>query len=184
MDTGLVNTFLLLVLLPAWLVAGLIDWWCHRISRIEDTVGPKESILHLVLSAQAAVAIVPALFLEINAAIIALMIVMFVAHELSTNLDVHMAVPARAFTTLEVRTHNFLTAIPLAGLLLVMATHTDQSAALFGLGDSSADFSLRWKDPALPAGYVIAWFGASFLFNIAPFTEELLRSLRRARERG
>jgi hypothetical protein len=92
MDATLINTFLLLVLLPAWLVVGLMDWWCHRVSRIETTVGPKESVLHLVLSAPAAVAITPALLLEINAAVITILIVMFVAHELSTNLDVHLVI--------------------------------------------------------------------------------------------
>lgn len=183
MDVALVNIFLLLVLLPAWLVAGLMDWWCHRRAHVETTVGPKESLLHLVLSAQAAMAITPALLLEINAAIIALLIVMFVAHEVSTNLDVRMALPVRAFTPMEVRAHNFLTGIPLAGLLLVMATHADQSAALFGVGAAPADFSLRWKDPQLPRWYLASWFVAALVMNVLPFTEELWRGMRAQRRR-
>jgi hypothetical protein len=184
MDTTLVHTFILIVLLPAWLIVGLIDWWCHRVSRIEDTAGPRESILHLVLSGEAAAAILPALLLEINAAIIALMIVMLVVHEITSNIDLHIATPVRAFTTAELHVHNFLTAIPFAGVLLVMATHSEQSAALFGVGDASADFSLRWKDPPLPLGYLIGWLSAAVLFNIVPFTEELLRGLRKARKRS
>ncbi len=82
MNVTLVNLFLLLVLMPAWLLAGLADWWCHRRAYIEQNGGVKESLIHLVLSAQAAVAIMPAL--EINAASIANIGVMFVAHELTT----------------------------------------------------------------------------------------------------
>lgn len=184
MDTSLVNLFLLGVLMPAWLLAGLADWWCHRRAHIEENVGVRESLIHLVLSGQAAVAIMPALLLEINAAIIANMAVMFVAHELTTNLDVRVATPKRPLTPTEVRVHNFLTGIPFAGLLLVMATHTEQTAALFGFGDAAADFSLRWKNPPLPMAYIAGWLIASIILNVLPFTEELLRGLRSARHRG
>ncbi len=184
MESSLVNHFLLLVLMPAWLLVGLADWWCHRKSDIEHTAGVRESLIHLALSAQAAFAIMPALLLEINAAIIANMIAMFVAHELTTNLDVRIAAPRRALTPLEIRVHNFLTGIPFAGVLLVMATHIDQAAALFGLGTVDADFSLRWKATPLPLGYIVTWVAASALFNVLPFTEELLRGLRSMRHRG
>jgi hypothetical protein len=184
MDTTLINLFLLTVLMPAWLLVGFADWWCHRKAHIEENVGVKESLIHLLLSAQAAVAIMPALLLEINAALILNMIVMFIAHELTTNLDVRVATPKRPLTPTEVRVHNFLTGIPFAGLLLVMATHSGQTAALFGVGGAAADFSLRWKEQPLPLAYIAGWIGAALIFNVLPFTEELLRGLRRARHRG
>jgi len=184
MDTNLINGFLLLVLLPVWLLVGLMDWRCHRVAKIEENAGVRESLIHLLLSAQAAAAILPALLLDINAAIIALLIALFIAHELTTNLDVRVATPERPLSPTEVRVHNFLTGIPFAGLLLVIATHTGQTAALFGVGDTPADFALRWKDPALPPVYLLAWVGAATLLNVVPFTEELLRGLRRARKRG
>ena len=181
MTTDIVHTFLLIALLPAWLLVGLADWWLHRTSTIEKTSGVRESVVHLVLSGQAAAAILPALLFEINGLILALTISMFVAHELTTNLDVHLAVPARVITPAEIRIHNFLTAVPFAGVLLVLATHTDQAAALFGAGNTPVDFQLRWKTPALPTAYLLGWICAAAAFNVLPFLEELARCIRARR---
>ena len=38
--------FLLLFVLPLWLIAGLADWDRHRRTRIEHTAGTRESIIH------------------------------------------------------------------------------------------------------------------------------------------
>jgi hypothetical protein len=53
--TTFAHGIILAVLLPAWLVLGLLDWRCHRAANIETTAGPWESILHLMLSGQAAI---------------------------------------------------------------------------------------------------------------------------------
>lgn len=172
-----VHAFILLVLLPLWLLTGLTDWYCHRKAKIEDTAGPRESVLHLALSGCAAAAILPALLLDIDALVLAVMLAAFVVHELVTNMDVRLALPARAFTPLEQRVHDALTAIPFAALCLVLATHVDQALAMFGLGPGRADWSLRLKDPPLPLGYILGWNAAALALNVAPFTEELLRCL-------
>lgn len=166
----LVHVFLLLVLLPAWLAVGLGDWWCHRKAHIEYNAGAKESVVHLLLSAQAAVAVLAGLLFDINTLILAIMIAMFVLHEATTNLDLRFAYPARPFTKTELRIHDFLTAIPFAALCLVIATHMDAAFEM--------DFDLRWKDPPLPAAYLTGWIAASFGLNVLPYTEELMRCLK------
>jgi hypothetical protein len=178
---SLIHGFILLVLLPAWLVVGLVDWNCHRKARVELTAGPKESALHLVLSGEAAIAVLSGVLLEINALVLTVIVVAFVAHEITTNIDVHIAFPARAFTTTEQRAHDFLTAIPFAAVCLVLSTHTGQLLAIFGQGDGAADWTLRWKTPPLPLAYIVAWNSAALLLNVLPYTEELMRSLKAAR---
>src|SRR5690606_5325164 len=75
--SAMLNDPLVLILLyfvmPLWLLAGFADWFCHRASQIETTSGPKESLLHLLQFSEVGVPILAALFLEINAGIIALM---------------------------------------------------------------------------------------------------------------
>src|SRR4051812_26334009 len=109
MPATLIHAAILFILLPAWLLVGLTDWYCHRLSRIEQTSGAKESILHLALSLEAATAILSAMFFEINALILTITVSMFVIHEITTNIDLHIAEPVRPFTTTEMRAHDYLT---------------------------------------------------------------------------
>lgn len=178
MAITLIHQFLLVILLPTWLLVGLTDWWCHRKSSIETTSGARESILHLALSLEAAVAILSAMVLEINALVLVIVGVSFIAHEITTNVDIHIALPQRLFTTTEQRVHDFLTAIPFAGVLLLFATHTDQAQAILGFGDTAADWKLRLKTEPLPLSYLVTWNIAALALNVGPYVEELIRCLR------
>jgi threonine dehydrogenase-like Zn-dependent dehydrogenase len=35
--------------MPVWIGAGLIDWWCHRRTEIERTAGVQESAVHMAM---------------------------------------------------------------------------------------------------------------------------------------
>jgi hypothetical protein len=179
--TNIIHIFVLLVLLPAWLLLGLADWFCHRKARVEVTSGPRESAIHILLSTLAAVAILPGLFLEINATVLLVMAGAFIAHEVATTWDVRLAVQSRAFTVREQRIHDYLTAVPVLALGLILATHIDQAAALLGLGDVRADFHVRFKNPPLPTEYLVSWIGATVVLNQIPFAEELWRGIRARR---
>src|ERR1700761_6117960 len=122
MISDIIHRFLLGVLLTEWLFVRILDWRCHRKSFIEKTSGAKESILHLAPSLEAATAILAAMFFEINALVLTIVVVGFIAHEITTNIDVHIAFPERPFTTLEQRVHDYLTAIPFGAMLLLAAT--------------------------------------------------------------
>jgi hypothetical protein len=66
---------LMYFVLPLWLAVGFADYLCHRASHIESTSGPKESLLHLLQLSEMAIPTLAAIFLEINALTIAVMIV-------------------------------------------------------------------------------------------------------------
>ncbi len=168
------------LLLPAWLIFGFLDWWHHRKTHIETTSGWRESGLHLLLISQAGLAVLAALFLEVNALILGVTIAAYLAHELTTGLDVHYADARREIVASEQRVHDYLTAIPLALLVILIITHGGQFAALFGFGEETADFSLRWRQDPLPTWYLATWVPLSSL-NAVIYLEEFARCFKAAR---
>jgi hypothetical protein len=169
---------LLYFILPIWLLAGCADWLCHRASHIETTTGAKESLLHLLMFAEIGLPLLAAIFLQINAGIIALMIIAFFIHEATALWDVSYAVTARNVTPIEQHIHSFLEMIPLMAILFVVTRHWEQFLALFGLGVEPARFGLYWKKEPLPTGYVISIMAATFMFELVPYVEEFLRGLK------
>jgi hypothetical protein len=179
MDGGaLVGNYLLYVVLPVWIAAGLADWGCHYASRIESTSGARESLLHLLMLAEAGIAVLAGLFLAINALVLALMLALFLLHELTAYWDLRYAAPRRDVTPLEQRVHDYLGNMPFVALSMVVLLHWPQFLALFGLGDAAPDFALRLKEPPLSARYVAALLVAIALFNGLPYLLELRRGLR------
>jgi hypothetical protein len=50
--------------------------------------------------------------------------------------------------------------------------------ALFGFGKEAARFDFAWKEPPLPATYVVSIMAIILLFELIPYIEEFLRGLR------
>jgi hypothetical protein len=164
--------------MPVWLMAGIADWICHRATDLAHTTGAKESVIHLLMFGEVAIPLVAALFLEINALIIALMIVAFLAHEATALWDVSYAVQYREVSPIEQHVHSFLEMIPLMAGTFVIVLHWDQFLALFGLGLGPARFDLQWKEEPLPAVYMGVVLAASLLLEVLPYLQELWTGLR------
>src|SRR3954465_12513553 len=187
MDPSAAQHVLMYFVLPVWAAAGFADYLCHRFSSIETTSGPKESLLHLLQFAEMAVPTLAAIFLEINALIILIMIVCLFLHEATAVWDVSYAYQTRTVTPTEQHVHSVLEMLPLAGLLVIITLHAQQFLALFGMGKEVAEFGLRLKQPPLPWLYVTVMLLLVLLFDVLPYLEELVRgmrySLRRSRSR-
>jgi hypothetical protein len=179
LDTGeITRRFLLYFILPLWLASGVADWVCHRASGIEQTTGAKESLMHLLMLAEAMLPVLAGLFLEITSPVLALMIVSFFVHEATALWDVSYAVTRREVTPIEQHVHSFLEMVPLMAISFIAVLHWPQLVALFGLGRERADLSIRLKDRPLPPRYIVADLGATLLFEVLPYLEELQRTLR------
>lgn len=172
---------LMYFILPLWLIAGFADWLCHRRSHIESTSGTKESVLHLLQFGEVGIALLAALFLEVNAGLIAFMVTIFLVHEATALWDVNYAVSTREVTPIEQHIHSFLEMIPLIAIICLSALYWGQSKALLGLGTESARFALEWKANPLPAAYIFTLMAAAILMVIIPYAEELVRCLRTTR---
>src|SRR3954469_23859099 len=86
---------LMYVVFPLWVAAGLADWACHRRTRIESTSGLKENLYHWLLLAQMGAATLAVGLFEINAAVLLLVFAAYLAHELTTWVELHYTVPRR-----------------------------------------------------------------------------------------
>lgn len=170
--------FLLYVLLPLWLLSGLADWLCHRAAAIATTSGAKESLIHLLMLAEMGVAALAGLFLEINAIVLAIMLVAFLLHEATSMWDVSYAISRRTVTPFEQHVHSFLEMLPLMALVLLGCLHWPQALAPFGLGAEVADWQLRLKRQPLPTAYLVTVLVLIALVEILPYLEEFHRGRR------
>jgi hypothetical protein len=121
--------------------------------------------------------------LQINALIIAVMIVCFLLHEATALWDVSYANDVRGISPIEQHVHSFLEMLPLLGLTIIAILHWGQFLALFGLGSDVARFDISPKSYPLPWPYVAAVLTAILLFDVLPYLEELFRTLRANRWR-
>jgi hypothetical protein len=131
--------FLMYVVLPVWLAAGIADWICHRRSSIEATTGPKESLMHLLMLAEASVPVLCGMFLEVTSPVLALMMVSVLLHDATALWDVSYAVGRREVTPVEQHVHSFLEMVPAAAAACISILHWPQVLALFGISGKRPD---------------------------------------------
>src|SRR5690348_15812414 len=87
----LLQHFLMYVVLPVWLAAGVGDYACHRATHIERTSGLLEAVLHLLQFCLVGAPLLAVLFLEVNAGILLLMLAGLVLHQATALWDVRYA---------------------------------------------------------------------------------------------
>jgi hypothetical protein len=178
MDAAAAQMVLMYFVLPVWLAAGFSDYLCHRASSIELTSGWRETLLHFLQLAEMAIPTLAAIFLEINALVIGVMIVCLLAHEATAIWDVSYAYRTREITPTEQHVHAFLEMLPLIGLLIVVTVHWQQFLSLFGLGQQAPEFTVQLRQPPLPWIYVSVILSLVVLFEVLPYLEELVRGIR------
>ena len=108
----LLQHFLHYALIPAWMCTGLADWTCHPTTHIECTGGTKESLLHIPQLSEVGLPLLLALFCEINALVIALMIGGLVLHQATAMWDVRWANDTRSISPTERHVHSVLEMAP------------------------------------------------------------------------
>jgi len=160
-----------------WLAAGFADYLCHRASNITIS-DPKESILHLLQFAEMGIAVLAALFLEINALVLLIMLISFVLHEATALWDLSYASTMREVTPIEQHVHSFLEMMPLMGFALIAILNWEQFLALFGFGHEPARFDVMLRSGPPSWTYVTVMMGLVLLFEVLPYLEELWRGLR------
>lgn len=170
------------VVLPLWVIAGFLDYLCHRASHIEMATGARESAIHWLMLAEVGIPLTIAVFFRINALVLALMLVCLIAHEVTGYYDLKVAMATRKVTVFEHQVHSVLEVLPLAAILLVMALHWPQTLALFGAGPEKAQWFLGPKQ--LPRwGELVPPMAAFLALALAPYAEEFVRGLPARRSR-
>ena len=167
---------LMMAVIPLWIAAGLADWWCHRRTAIEHTSGLPENAFHWLLLAEGGVALLAVALLEVDGAVLLLVFAAFLAHEVSTFVELRYTVPLRAVLPGEQMVHSFMELLPLVILALLAVMRWDQVLAFFDGGEP--DLSLRPKDAPWPIAYLVGAALAVLLLNVLPLLEESLRCAR------
>ncbi|MDN3021950.1 diguanylate cyclase [Streptomyces sp. S.PB5] len=184
LDVGEVTTrYLLYGLLPSWFVPGLADWVMHRRTRIEDTAGTKESVIHSLMMAEVGIPIAATLRYEVNPALLAVQLGGAAVHEATALWDVRTAVDSdREVRPIEQHIHSFLESLPFGALASLMCLHADQVKSLLrgGRGDPDAWRLVPRRRP-LSKAYLAGVTAAIGACVLLPYGEELLRCRRAAR---
>ena len=162
-------------IIPLWILSGVADWWCHRRTGIERTSGLPENAFHWLLLAEGGVALLAVALLEIDAAVLLVVFAAFLAHEVTTYVELRYTVPRREVRPLEQMVHSFMEILPLAMLGVVAVLAWDQVLALF---QGTAEFALRLKKEPWPVSYLLSVAGAVLLLNVMPMAEEGVRCWR------
>ncbi len=157
---------LLHFVLPIWMGAGLLDWWWHRKTKIQETSGTHESMIHSLMMTEAGIPVMMGLFLEVNALVLLTAIVAVFVHEATAFWDVAYAEERREVTPNEQHTHSFLEVVPFMATAFLIALHPDQFRALVGVGDEQPYFEL--------SGILAAFVTTVML----PYAEEIWRCYR------
>jgi hypothetical protein len=185
-DVGDATTrYLLYGLLPSWFAPGLADWVMHRRTRIQDTAGTKESLIHALMMTEIGVPIALTLRYEINPLLLTVQVAATAAHEATALWDVRTAVDGeREVKPLEQHIHSFLESLPFAALASLGCLHADQVRSLLrgGRGDPRAWRLVPRRRP-LSRGYLAGIAAAIGTCVLLPYGEELLRCVRSGRRR-
>jgi hypothetical protein len=182
-DEALV-TLILYVILPIWGIAGYVDWYCHKRSKIESTSGTFESVMHSVMGLQVGIPIFLCLVYRVNALILIVCLISLILHEFVAHHDVKFASTKRDITIMEVHAHNYLATTPLYLLLMVVAINwklvvllvTGQTPPYEQFGDQ---FAIERSNYTLGGDhYLPTYYSFMIVACVLPYIEEMLRCLR------
>ena len=154
---------------PAWLLAGGVDYLCHRRSDIEHTSGWIEGVFHV---AQLATIVVIVLGIALFAPSLALFVIVAlagIAHTALSYADVRFTQPRRHISPLEQHAHAFLDVLPIVAIACWIVIE-------WPIADGSSRVALR--EPGLREGELAAVLIGIFVLGGGPVLEELWRTLR------
>lgn len=154
---------------PLWLVAGGLDYLCHRRSRIEHTAGLEESHLHLAQFASIVLLVVTAAAFTLRGVTLVVAGLLLVAHTVLSYVDVSYTQPRRHISALEQHVHAFLVVLPITAIALLAV----QDAQL-----EAPDAAVSWRPRALSARQFAALLLSLLLGGGLPLLEEWWRSRR------
>ena len=181
----LVLNILLYVLLPLWVVAGGVDWFCHRATNIESTAGLREALVHAIMGVQVGIPILLGLLFEVNVLVLILCILAFVAHELVAHYDVKYAQDLREISIWEVHAHSYLATLPFFILLLIVVRRWETFIDFITL-NWAGGMTLEWRQESLGmnGNFAVSYMAVMLVFGVLPYLMEIYRCWKWERDNG
>ena len=172
---AMTHNFVAHVLVPFWMLPGLGDYVCHRISHIERTSGTHESLTHILMISSTGVGVMTGLFLEINTSALLVMTASAVFHEAIVIWDIAYAEKRRPLSSIEQHMHSFLEVLPFTALAGMCCLNPRAARGLFGREARAKGFQLQWKRRSESPAYLASVLLLGTLALAIPYTEEFLR---------
>ena len=174
----LLKNLILFGLLPLWGITGLIDWTCHRMTRIEHTSGIRESLVHSLMGIQLGIPIILVLFFYVNVTVLLICIAAWLMHEVVAHYDVHYSGSLRHISIWEVHVHNYMATIPLFLLMLIVVINWDMFLNLVTF-NWAGNMALRPIEKPHGGDQYAMWYLVFMLVTcVGPYIEENIRCLR------
>jgi hypothetical protein len=161
--------------LPLWLIMGLLDYICHRRTKIEENSGLKESLYHAVMGVQIGVPIFLGLYFQINVLILLVMIAALVFHIWIAHCDVQYARDTRPISMLEMHVHSFLETLPIFTVALLICINWSAFVDLITfhwVGHLSFIFS---RPQGVTTNYIASYVVLMLFADVLPYAEEFFR---------
>lgn len=158
-------------LLPVGALAGFADWIVHRRMDIQHTAGAKESLMHIVMSGQAAMPGLALLLLETNPRSLALMAAGLLSHEATMMADLRYAIARRPVPPVEQKMHGIQNMVPAVPLAMAAACYLARRRE-----GMEPDPAIRFRRDIPPAH--LAVIAAAMLLDGAAYAVELAEGLR------
>ena len=177
-ERHLLINLILYGLLPLWGIAGFIDWCCHRHTKVEQTSGLKESLIHSVMGIQLGVPILLCLTFKINVLILLICALMWLLHEVVAHWDVHYAAPLRNISIWEVHVHNYMATVPLYLFMLIVVLNWDVAVKAATLQWEGQFTLVPLSLPHGSATYLPGYLLFMAVLCVFPYLEENIRCLR------
>ena len=163
-ESQLVLYLILYVILPIWTVAGAVDWWCHRRTKIEKTAAAREP-RSTIMGVQVGLPILACLMFEVNVLLMLFCFFILITHEYVAHQDIVYATPRRHISHLETHVHSYLSTVPFYLVSLIVVRRFDSFIKMITL-DWSGEMSLVWRQgpsvapptiPLLPDLRLLYW---------------------------
>jgi hypothetical protein len=163
-------TFLVALLYAVWLLAGLVDYSCHRRTDIETTSGAPESWLHLVQFLLLGLALLLGTLLAVTPLVLVFIVVIVGTHSVVALRDVSYTQGRRFISPLEQHVHGYMEVLPVVAVGLLAILNWDEITA--------SPWTLRWKPRPVAAMGTIALLASFCVIAGTPIVEELIRTSR------
>ena len=160
---------------PLWVIAGFGDYWCHRLTHIEQTSGRVESSLHVVQYLQIVAGVALVVLLEVTSLVLVVVIALALLHLATGYLDIAYTTGRREISPLEQHVHSYMEMLPPFATALLVIVYWSAFAAIFN-GDN-ADWTIARRQQPLPTG-AIAAVAIGFALAGLAIAEEYVRCAR------
>jgi hypothetical protein len=163
----------LIALYAIWLIAGALDYLCHRATDIAHTTGARESVFHVGQFLSIAIALVLFVSQPVSAGVFAVMIAAIAIHTVLSAWDIAYTQGRRYISVPEQHAHALMQLLPVFAITLLGVLHWEALSQPIEAGS-------HWlrSAPSTTRRNTLLLLGSYFGLAGVCVAEEFIRTLR------